>query len=84
LSEGATHTFIKPLTGAIQETHFPSGLSRAPRLTGLPNSADRKISGVFPTVIMGLVAGTSCELALMEAREQITPIIITDLDKGSV
>jgi hypothetical protein len=33
---------------------------------------------------MGLVAGTSCGLALMEAREQITPIIITDLDKGSV
>ena len=84
LSEGATHTFNRPLTGAIQETHFPSGLSRAPNFTGLPNSADRKISGVSPTVIMVLVAGTSCGCTLIEARVKVTPNIITDLEKWSV
>jgi hypothetical protein len=47
LSNGAIKTFITPSCGAIQPSHFPSGLRVPPLRTGLPNRASRVIRGTW-------------------------------------
>src|SRR5688572_17334959 len=46
---GPTHTFSTPSLGAMNETYLPSGDTRAWALSGLPNKAERGITGTPAT-----------------------------------
>src|SRR5687768_2645728 len=58
---GPTHTFSTPSLGAMNDTYLPSGETRAWAFSGLPNSAERGITGTPATAsaAVGVCAATS-------------------------
>ncbi len=66
-SSGATHTFMTPSRGAIQDSHLPSGLMCPAVLVGLPNILARSIKGVAGA---GDAACTDAALARLTANNR--------------
>src|SRR5688572_399054 len=51
---GPTHTFRTPSLGAMNDTYLPSGDTRPCAFSGLPNKAERGITGTPATASAGV------------------------------
>src|SRR5690349_8743587 len=59
---GPTQTFSTPSLGAMNDTYLPSGETRAWVFSGLPNKADRGITGT-PATFSAALGAWACESA---------------------
>src|SRR3984893_15717821 len=77
---GASQILSTPSSGAIQDSHFPSGLTRPATRLGLPNSLLRSISGGADTsaaVATKLVEQVAARIAMVAIS------LLTIIDIGS-
>src|ERR1700694_2405228 len=70
---GASQILSTPSSGAIQDSHFPSGLTRPATRLGLPNSLLRSISGADASaaVAIKLVEQVAARIAMVAIRLSI-------------
>src|SRR5690348_7394213 len=77
---GPTHTFITPSLGAMNDRYLPSGDRRACAFSGLPNNADRGITGTLATFSAAVVGACAEERTgrISAARTTLTIVLFME------